>query len=136
MIAIHGTVRLAVSLPHPPRVEAKIEITSLGRNVRVVVTNRADVFAWYNRRGAAENCIKDLKNGPYLASASQARRGVREQGIMTTRPLIRTTRGTKSSIATSGHFGAGQLAFEWIHWVSVSPCRYSSSCFVKRFLRR
>jgi hypothetical protein len=53
--------------PHPRRVVAKIEITSLGRNVRFLVTNRpeepADVFAWYNRRGEAENCIKDLKNG-------------------------------------------------------------------------
>ncbi len=57
----------ATSWPHPRRVVAKIEITSLGRNVRFLVTNRpdepAEVFAWYNRRGAAENCIKDLKNG-------------------------------------------------------------------------
>jgi hypothetical protein len=57
----------ATTWPHPRRVVAKIEITSLGRNVRFVVTNRteepAEVFAWYNRRGEAENCIKDLKNG-------------------------------------------------------------------------
>jgi len=57
----------ASSWPHPRRVVAKIEVTSLGRNVRFLVTNRpeapAEVFAWYNRRGEAENCIKDLKNG-------------------------------------------------------------------------
>jgi len=49
------------------RVLIKAEISALGLNVRFVVTNRpgraADLFAWYNNRGAAERYIDELKNG-------------------------------------------------------------------------
>ena len=55
----------AESWPAARRVCAKIEVTALGLNVRFVVTNRAgtpaEIFAWYNARGQAENFIKDLK---------------------------------------------------------------------------
>jgi len=55
----------AESWPAARHVCAKIEVTALGLNVRFVVTNRsgkpAEIFAWYNARGQAENFIKDLK---------------------------------------------------------------------------
>jgi len=55
----------AASWPAARRVCAKIEVTALGLNVRFVVTNRAgtpaEIFAWYNARGQAENFIKELK---------------------------------------------------------------------------
>jgi hypothetical protein len=48
------------------RIVAKVEYTALGKNLRFVVTNRvgraAAIFDWYERRGQAENFIKDLKN--------------------------------------------------------------------------
>jgi DDE family transposase len=51
--------------PHPRRIVAKAEYTTEGKNLRFVVTNRTEradeVFAWYNRRGQAENFIKELK---------------------------------------------------------------------------
>lgn len=55
----------AQSWSRPRRVCAKIEVTALGVNLRFVVSNRrgtpAEIFAWYNARGQAENFIKDLK---------------------------------------------------------------------------
>jgi Transposase DDE domain group 1 len=52
---------------HPQRVVFKVEILPKGPNVRYVVTTRTDpalvLYDWYVRRGAAENWIKDLKNG-------------------------------------------------------------------------
>jgi hypothetical protein len=48
------------------RIIAKIEYTALGKNLRLVVTNRVgraeSIFDWYEQRGQAENFIKDLKN--------------------------------------------------------------------------
>ena len=47
------------------RIVAKCEYTALGANLRFLVTNRvgtaAEIFAWYNQRGQAENFIKELK---------------------------------------------------------------------------
>ncbi len=70
------------SWTRPRRVVAKVEHTPEGLNVRFIVTNRrgaaADIFAWYNARGQAENYIKELKRGvaadrlschPYRANA-------------------------------------------------------------------
>jgi hypothetical protein len=55
----------AKSWPQPRRIVAKVEYTVGGSNLRFVVTNRTEppaaVFAWYNRRGQAENFIKELK---------------------------------------------------------------------------
>jgi Transposase DDE domain group 1 len=55
----------ARSWSYPRRIVAKAEYTKEGKNLRFVVTNRtepaAEVFAWYNRRGRAENFIKELK---------------------------------------------------------------------------
>jgi hypothetical protein len=49
------------------RIVAKIEVTSMGENVRFVVTNREgpaeQVWHWYCQRGTAENYIKALKRG-------------------------------------------------------------------------
>jgi hypothetical protein len=42
---LHQLQYQATSWPHPRRVVAKIEITSLGSNVRFVVTNRAEAAA-------------------------------------------------------------------------------------------
>jgi len=55
----------ARSWPHHRRILVKIDVTAQGRNVRFMVTNRrgpaADLVAWYDGRGAAENWIKELK---------------------------------------------------------------------------
>jgi len=55
----------AKSWPHPRRILVKIDVTAQGLNVRFMVTNRrgpaADLIAWYDDRGAAENWIKELK---------------------------------------------------------------------------
>lgn len=55
----------ANSWSHPRRIVAKAEYTREGKNLRFVVTNRTEpadeVFACYNRRGQAENFIKELK---------------------------------------------------------------------------
>ncbi len=49
------------------RVLIKVEVSSLGLNVRFAVTNRTggaqDLFDWYNDRGVAERYIDELKNG-------------------------------------------------------------------------
>lgn len=49
------------------RVLIKVEVSTLGTNVRFVVTNRTgkarDLFDWYNDRGVAERYIDELKNG-------------------------------------------------------------------------
>ncbi len=51
--------------PHARRILVKIDVTAQGLNVRFMVTNRrgraADLIAWYDQRGAAENWIKELK---------------------------------------------------------------------------
>jgi hypothetical protein len=48
------------------RIVAKCEYTTLGANLRFLVTNRVgtaeEIFAWYNQRGQAENFIKELKH--------------------------------------------------------------------------
>jgi DDE family transposase len=55
----------AGSWGHARRIAAKVEYTTLGSNVRFVVTNRSGtaeaVFNWYEQRGQAENFIKELK---------------------------------------------------------------------------
>ena len=55
----------AKSWPHQRRILVKIDVTAQGLNVRFMVTNRcgraADLVAWYDDRGAAENWIKELK---------------------------------------------------------------------------
>ena len=55
----------AKSWPHQRRILVKIEVTAQGLNVRFMVTNRrgraADLVAWYDDRGTAENWIKELK---------------------------------------------------------------------------
>lgn len=67
-------VRRFVSFPYRARrwgqarrVVAKIEVTSMGENVRFIVTNRKqrakEVWQWYCQRGTAENYIKALKRG-------------------------------------------------------------------------
>jgi hypothetical protein len=54
----------AKSWPHPRRILVKIDVTAQGLNVRFMFTNRrghaADLIAWYDDRGAAENWIKEL----------------------------------------------------------------------------
>ena len=59
------------------RLLVKVEVSSLGLNVRYVVTNRAgragDVFAWYNDRGVAERYIDEIKNGFALDRLSCSR---------------------------------------------------------------
>jgi hypothetical protein len=51
--------------PHRRRILVKIDVTAQGLNVRFMVTNRrgraADLVAWYDDRGRAENWIKELK---------------------------------------------------------------------------
>jgi hypothetical protein len=55
----------ARSWPRQRRILVKIDVTAQGLNVRFMVTNRrgpaADLVAWYDDRGAAENWIKELK---------------------------------------------------------------------------
>jgi hypothetical protein len=55
----------ARSWPHQRRILVKIDVTAAGLNVRFMVTNRrgraADLVAWYDARGSAENRIKELK---------------------------------------------------------------------------
>lgn len=55
----------ARSWPHQRRILVKIDVTAAGLNVRFMVTNRrgraADLVAWYDDRGTAENWIKELK---------------------------------------------------------------------------
>lgn len=55
----------ARSWPHQRRILVKIDVTAQGLNVRFMVTNRrgraADLTAWYDDRGTAENWIKELK---------------------------------------------------------------------------
>lgn len=52
--------------PHPRRIVAKAEITSLGENPRFMITNMEDpaeaVYDFYTDRGHCENHIKELKN--------------------------------------------------------------------------
>lgn len=52
--------------PHPRRIVAKAEITSLGENPRFMITNMEDpaeaVYDFYTQRGHCENHIKELKN--------------------------------------------------------------------------
>jgi len=51
--------------PHQRRILVKIDVTAAGTNVRFMVTNRqgraANLIAWYDDRGTAENWIKELK---------------------------------------------------------------------------
>jgi len=51
--------------PRHRRILVKIEVNAQGLNVRFMVTNRrgraADLIAWYDDRGTAENWIKELK---------------------------------------------------------------------------
>jgi hypothetical protein len=51
--------------PHRRRILVKVDVTPQGLNVRFMVTNRrgraADLIAWYDDRGTAENWIKELK---------------------------------------------------------------------------
>jgi hypothetical protein len=51
--------------PHRRRILVKVDVTAHGLNVRFMVTNRrgraADLIAWYDDRGTAENWIKELK---------------------------------------------------------------------------
>jgi hypothetical protein len=51
--------------PHRRRILVKVDVTAQGLNVRFMVTNRrgraADLIAWYDDRGTAENWIKELK---------------------------------------------------------------------------
>lgn len=55
----------ARSWPRQRRILVKLEVTALGVNLRFMVTNRrgraADLVAWYDARGEAENWIKELK---------------------------------------------------------------------------
>jgi hypothetical protein len=55
----------ARSWPHQRRILVKIDVTAQGLNLRFMVTNRrgraADLVAWYDDRGTAENWIKELK---------------------------------------------------------------------------
>jgi len=55
----------ARSWPHQRRILVKIDVTAMGLNLRFMVTNRqgraADLIAWYDARGTAENRIKELK---------------------------------------------------------------------------
>jgi hypothetical protein len=55
----------ARSWPRHRRILVKIDVTAAGLNVRFMVTNRrgraADLVAWYDARGTAENWIKELK---------------------------------------------------------------------------
>src|SRR5262249_18448067 len=55
----------ARSWPHQRRILVKIDVTAMGLNLRFMVTNRpgraADLIAWYDARGNAENRIKELK---------------------------------------------------------------------------
>jgi hypothetical protein len=55
----------ARSWPHRRRILVKIDVTAMGTNLRFMVTNRqgraADLIAWYDGRGSAENRIKELK---------------------------------------------------------------------------
>jgi hypothetical protein len=55
----------AKSWPRRRRILVKIDVTAQGLNVRFMVTNRrgraADLVAWYDDRGTAENWIKELK---------------------------------------------------------------------------
>jgi len=52
--------------PHPRRIVAKAEITSLGENPRFLITNMEEpaqaVYDFYTGRGHCENHIKELKN--------------------------------------------------------------------------
>jgi len=52
--------------PHPRRIIAKAEVTSLGDNPRFMITNMTgpaeQVYAFYTQRGRCENHIKELKN--------------------------------------------------------------------------
>jgi hypothetical protein len=55
----------ARSWPRQRRILVKVDVSAAGLNVRFMVTNRvgraADLIAWYDQRGAAENFIKELK---------------------------------------------------------------------------
>ena len=55
----------AQSWTHQRRILVKIEVTAQGTNRRFMITNRhgraADLVAWYDQRGTAENRIKELK---------------------------------------------------------------------------
>jgi hypothetical protein len=55
--------------PHRRRILVKIDVTSMGTNIRFMITNRKgsakDLVKWYDRRGEAENRIKELKLGMY-----------------------------------------------------------------------
>jgi hypothetical protein len=55
----------AKSWPHRRRILVKIDVTAMGTNRRFMVTHRrgraADLIAWYDLRGSAENRIKELK---------------------------------------------------------------------------
>lgn len=69
-----GTARLITDFtmkwgrrtPHPRRIIAKAEITSLGENPRFMITNMEQpaevVYEFYTGRGRCENHIKELKN--------------------------------------------------------------------------
>jgi hypothetical protein len=55
--------------PHRRRILVKVDVTSMGTNMRFMITNRKgsakDLIQWYDRRGEAENRIKELKLGMY-----------------------------------------------------------------------
>lgn len=55
----------ARSWPRQRRILVKLDVTALGVNLRFMVSNRrgraADLIAWYDARGEAENWIKELK---------------------------------------------------------------------------
>jgi hypothetical protein len=59
----------ARSWGHRRRILVKIDVTAMGTNVRFMITNRKgsakDLVKWYDRRGEAENRIKELKLGMY-----------------------------------------------------------------------
>ena len=63
------TIRWGRKTPHPRRIVAKAEITSLGENPRFMVTNISEpaeaVYAFYTGRGECENHIKELKNAMF-----------------------------------------------------------------------
>lgn len=60
--------RTKKSWSHPRRIVVKVEVTSLGTNVRYVIATRAgrsrDLYEWYTERGGTvEDALEQLKNG-------------------------------------------------------------------------
>lgn len=74
MAEVEGKARLITEFmmrwgrktPHPRRIIAKAEITTLGENPRFVITNieatPEEIYDFYTGRGQCENHIKELKN--------------------------------------------------------------------------